>query len=69
LAARVTLYVGFMNQDRLILEALSATIARSPIMVAHQAVRLPPGYDEVEIVVLQWIAAEGRRIGRAIPVM
>jgi hypothetical protein len=52
------------DQDPLILEALAAVIARSPIVVERAASSLPAGYEEVDLAVLNWIAAEGRRIGR-----
>jgi hypothetical protein len=50
------------------LETLAAVIARSPIVIADPAlrpVRLPARFDEVDLAILDWIAAEGRRIGRA----
>jgi hypothetical protein len=56
------------STDRPDLETLAAVIARSPIVVAGPALRLallPAGFDEVDLVILGWIAAEGRRIGRA----
>jgi hypothetical protein len=51
------------------LATLVAAIARSPIVVARAAApapRLPVGYDSVDAAVLDWIAAEGRRIGRSL---
>ena len=59
-----TTYCGF---DRIV-----AVIARSPIVVsdlclAEPAARLaalPDHFDEVDLAILDWIAAEGRRIGR-----
>jgi hypothetical protein len=48
---------------------LAAVIARSPIVVQPQASdsgRFPPGFDEVDIAMLEWIAAEGRRAGRGL---
>ena len=51
--------------DRADAEMLAAVIARSQIIVAAPARRLPAGYDEVDIAVLEWIASEGRRMGRA----
>lgn len=54
------------------LGTLSAVIAHSPIVVGavancprlpdHRS--LPDGFDEVDVAVLEWIAAEGRRVGR-----
>ncbi len=45
------------------LETLAAVIARSQIVAAEQATRrrLPPSFDEVDVAILDWIAAEGRR--------
>ncbi len=51
------------------IEALAAMIARSPIVIASRAVQFPAGYDDVDVAVLEWIAAEGRRIGRSFPLM
>ena len=49
------------------LETLAMVIARSQIVVARfgaAPARLPAGFDEVDVVILDWIAAEGRRAGR-----
>jgi hypothetical protein len=57
------------NTDGTDLATLVAAIARSPIVVARPAApapRLPAGFDEVDLAVLDWIAAEGRRIGRSL---
>ena len=44
------------------LDTLSAVIARSQIVVARPSCRrLPAGFDDVDIAILNWIAAEGRR--------
>ena len=47
------------------LETLAAVIARSPIVIAppRKRRRLPAGFDEADIAILEWIAAEGRRVG------
>lgn len=47
------------------LETLAAIIARSPIVVAPacRRRRLPAGFDEADVAILEWIAAEGRRAG------
>ena len=54
------------------LDTLAAVIARSQIVVAaltmdHRPLRddrpLPAGFGDVDIAVLEWIAAEGRRVG------
>ncbi len=48
------------------LDTLAAVIARSQIVVTAPAPRrrLPPGFDDVDIAVLDWIAAEGRHARR-----
>jgi len=46
---------------------LTAVIARSQIMRAPslgRAPRLPDSFDDVDVTILEWIAAEGRRAGR-----
>jgi hypothetical protein len=50
------------------LDTLVAVIARSEIVVAAPAdVRqFPAGFDSVDIAILEWIAAEGRRAGRVL---
>jgi len=47
------------------LATLAALIARSPIVVAHRTrcLRLPAGFDDADVAILDWIAAEGRRAG------
>jgi len=61
------------DQQRPDLEALAAVIARSPIVVARLRSaarrRLPVGlqelgFDELDLAILGWIAAEGRHAGR-----
>jgi hypothetical protein len=52
-----------MSRNSSTLTTLAALIAHSPIVVAHSAERLPPGYDDVDAGILAWIAAEVRRIG------
>jgi hypothetical protein len=49
------------------LATLRAVIAHSQICVPPlpASVRaLPPGFDAADLVILEWIAAEGRRAGR-----
>jgi len=50
------------------LATLAALIARSPIVVAHRTRcrRLPAGFDDVDVAILDWIAAEARRAGRSL---
>jgi len=57
-----------MNRDDLTIEALAAAIARSPIVVARPAPS-PAGFDAADVAILEWIAAEGRRIGRSFALM
>jgi len=48
-------------------ETLAAVIAHSQIIMAQPrrpVPRLPAGFDDADIAVLDWIAAEGRRLGR-----
>ena len=56
------------NQVRPGLLVLSAVIAHSQIVVVLPAVtaqHLPAGFDDVDIAILEWIAAEGRRKEKA----
>ena len=54
-----------IDQVRVTLEMLVATIAHSPIVVAGAAKRLPDGFDDVDIAILDWIAVEGHRLGHS----
>ena len=48
---------------------LAAVIAHSQIVVkgsTRSATRLPAGFDDVDLAMLDWIAAEGRRLGRSL---
>jgi hypothetical protein len=56
------------DHNGLAVETLAAMIAHSHIVVAqpaNPASRFPAGFDEVDISILDWIAAEGRRVGRS----
>ena len=53
-----------IDQVRVTLEMLVATIAHSPIVV-KAAKRLPDGFDDVDAAILDWIAAEGHRLGHS----
>jgi hypothetical protein len=53
-----------MDRDSISIEALVAVIACSPIVMARPAPRLPNGFGDVDLAILDWIAADGRRIGR-----
>lgn len=51
------------------IEALTLTIAKSPIVVARVSretlrSRLPAGFDDTDLAILHWIAEEARRVGR-----
>jgi hypothetical protein len=57
---------------------LVAMIARSPIRLTAPArplrcrldeARLPAGFEEVDVAILDWIAAEARRMGRRVVLM
>jgi hypothetical protein len=55
------------GRNDLKLATLVAVIALSPIIVRQPprlAPPLPAGFEAVDIAVLEWIAAEGRRAGR-----
>ena len=52
------------DQHRSDLDTLTAVIAHSQIVVVDETARLPVGFDDVDIAILRWIAAEGRRVGR-----
>jgi hypothetical protein len=55
-------------------ETLAAVIARSQIVVAPALPRpmaclLPENFDQTDLAILDWIAAEGRRASRAFVAM
>ena len=53
------------SQVRPDLSVISAVIAHSPIVVvlpAAIAQHLPAGFNDVDIAILEWIAAESRRL-------
>jgi len=55
------------DQDVLAFENLVSMVALSEIVVRQPAKptpHFPAGFDEVDISILEWIAAEGRRFGR-----
>jgi hypothetical protein len=47
------------------LDVFVAVIAHSQIVVAEPLRALPPGFDNLDIAILDWIAAEGRSTGRS----
>ena len=56
------------SSDYSTIEALAAVIAHSQIVVPQPrpTPSLPAGFDDSDIAVLDWIAAEGRRLGHGI---
>jgi len=57
------------SSDYSTIEALAAVIEHSQIVVAQPQrpmPSLPAGFDDSDIAVLDWIAAEGRRLGRGL---
>jgi hypothetical protein len=54
------------DEQRADIETLKALIACSPIIVRHRKVALQPclpaGFDLVDAAILEWIAAESRRV-------
>ena len=54
-----------MDLDRPDLDTLAAVIAHSQIVVAAPGRRLPAGFDEVDIAILDWIIAESRQLSRS----
>jgi hypothetical protein len=59
--------VAFPIEQHTDLETLAAVIAHSQIIVVDRTPcrRLPAGFDDCDIAILDWIAAEGRRAGRS----
>jgi hypothetical protein len=51
-----------MDQNPVSAETIGALIASSPILVLPPVTLLPPGFDEVDVAVLNWLAAEGQRL-------
>jgi hypothetical protein len=58
------------DEQRADIETLKALIACSPIIVRRRKAAprpcLPAGFDLVDAAILEWIAAEGRRVGRGL---
>jgi hypothetical protein len=52
------------DQNPVSVETIGAVIARSPIIVLPPVTLLPPGFDEVDLAVLNWLASEGQRLRR-----
>ena len=58
-----------MNKNRPTVEALTVAIAHSPIVALRPLAHLPAGFDDMDVAILDWIASEGRRIGRSFALM
>jgi hypothetical protein len=54
-----------IRQDDVTLEMLVAAIAHSQIVMARPAKCLPDGFDDADAAILDWIAAEGHRLGHS----
>ncbi len=57
--------------ERADVKTLAAVIARSQIVVTPvlpqlRQSRLPENFDATDLAILDWIAAEGRRVGRSL---
>jgi hypothetical protein len=51
---------------------LAAVIAQSQIVVPRRPKayeHLPAGYEQIDFAILEWIAAEGRRVGGGLPLI
>jgi hypothetical protein len=54
-----------MKMARPDVDTLAAVIAHSQIVVAVPRERLPAGFDEADIAILDWIIAESRHLSRS----
>ena len=59
--------VGAVGKNHPDLDTLAAVVAHSQIVVQPGGIprRLPAEFDDVDITILDWIADEGRRVGRS----
>ncbi len=55
-----------MDQTLLNVETIGEVIARSPIIISPPMTPLPEGFDEADLAVLDWLAAEGARLRRGV---
>lgn len=55
-----------IDQDLVSVETIGAVILRSPIFVLPPVTLLPPGFDEVDIAILYWLAGEAQRTRRSL---
>jgi hypothetical protein len=51
-----------MDQNPVSVETITATIAGSPIVVVPPVTLLPAGFEEVDVAILNWLAAEAARM-------
>jgi hypothetical protein len=49
------------DQDDLLLEMVVSSVAPSPLVEPQATLLLPAGFEEVDVTILKWIAAEARR--------
>jgi hypothetical protein len=49
------------SPDRSDFDTFAGVIAHLQIVVAGPVRRLPAGFDDIDVAILDWIAAEGRR--------
>ena len=59
----------WIDRDLCTVETLAELIAHSQIIVEHPADRatlLPAGFNATDVAILDWIVAEGRRMGRGL---
>jgi hypothetical protein len=54
-----------MKMARPDVDTLAAVIAHSQIVVAAPRERLPAGFEEADIAILDWIIAESRHLSRS----
>jgi hypothetical protein len=55
-----------MDQTLFSAETIGEVIARSQIIVSPPVTLLPPGFDEADLAVLDWLAGEGARLRRGV---
>jgi len=48
---------------------IAATIAGSPIVVLAPVTLLPPGFEEVDLAILNWLAGEAQHMRRSFALM
>jgi hypothetical protein len=50
------------DQDDLLLEMVVSSVAPSPLVEPQATLLLPAGFEEVDVTILKWIAADTRRL-------